>query len=163
MERENCTMKLKSVENNDFSAIIYSMLSIKTKHWTCFRLFLFFFFWRLAKRDNRQICKDSGTMCHSMSFQWQYGIFPLQSTLFWYLMSGTCYQQQAPGNLRYRKRWLNGQIAKTGLWFRAIWSVSIAIRGKFINIAQCIANSICLAARKLESHCKSQILNEQQD
>ena len=29
-----------------------------------------------------------------------------------------------------------------------------------INIALCIANSICQVARKLESHCPSQILNE---
>ena len=29
-----------------------------------------------------------------------------------------------------------------------------------LNIARCIANSICLVARKLESHCTSQILNE---
>ena len=28
------------------------------------------------------------------------------------------------------------------------------------NIARCIANSICLVARKLESHCTLQILNE---
>ena len=31
------------------------------------------------------------------------------------------------------------------------------------NIAQCIGNYICLVARKLESHCTSQILNEYQD
>ena len=31
------------------------------------------------------------------------------------------------------------------------------------NIARCIANSICPVARKLESHCTSQILNEEQD
>ena len=133
MERENCTMKLKRVENNDFSAIIYSMLSIKTKHWTCFRLFLFFF-WRLAKRDNRQICKDSGTMCHSMSFQWQYRIFPLQSTMFWYLMFGTCFQRRAPGNQRYiERRWLSDQISRRDLLFWAIWAVSMAIREKFLN------------------------------
>ena len=36
-------------------------------------------------------------------------------------------------------------------------------KSKNINIAQCIANSICKVARKLELHWTSQILNEKQD
>ena len=35
-----------------------------------------------------------------------------------------------------------------------------SIDAKMINIARCIANSICQVACKLESHCTLQILNE---
>ena len=38
--------------------------------------------------------------------------------------------------------------------------ITIELYGYVLNIARCIANYICQAARKLESHCTLQILNE---